>query len=221
MQKNARLQRLLQRIYAAYVHAAFRTTRWERIGFESYEADIARGVPRVLCSWHSRIVYMPHARDWRDHPVHALASAHADARIASADLAARHVQLIEVPTSGASAATLRAAVQALKAGGSLMVPVDGPLGPREVAKPGALVMAGLAGVQVAPITYALRPAIRLHTWDGFILPLPFARGVMAVGDGFVPPARMDEATRDANCLRLAGLISKLTETCEARLRRKR
>jgi len=67
LQKSTRVQGALRRLFAAYVNFVFRTTRWERIGFESYEADIARGIPRVLCCWHERLMFTPYLRDWTDH----------------------------------------------------------------------------------------------------------------------------------------------------------
>lgn len=218
LQKSTRVQTALRRLFAAYVNFVFRTTRWERIGFESYEADIARGIPRVLCCWHERLMFTPYLRDWTDHGLTVMASRHADARIASANLVERGIGLIELETSGDNAKALRDAVGALRAGQSLGVTVDGPMGPARQAKPGALVIAGLAGVQAAPCSFAVRRSIRLGTWDRFVVPLPWSRGVLAVGDGITPPRRMTEDERDAACARLGALIDDLTARCEARLK---
>jgi len=219
VQKSDRVQRVLRRAFAAYVNFAYRTIRWQRIGFESYEADIARGVPRVLCCWHERLIFTPYLRDWADHPLTVMASHHADARIASTNLMERGIGLIELATSGDNAGALREGVKALRAGGSLGITVDGPFGPPRQAKPGAVVIAGLARVQAAPCSFAVRRKIRLRTWDGFVVPLPFTRGVLAVGDGFVPDRRMDDGAMQAACDRLSGLIDDLTADCEARLKR--
>jgi len=220
LRKNERLQSALQRLFSVYVNFVFRNTRWHKIGFESYEADIARGVPRVLCCWHERLFFTPYLRDWSDHPLTIMASRHEDARIASANVVDRGIGLIELATSGDNSAALREAVRALRGGSSLGVTVDGPLGPPRVAKQGALVIAGLAGVQAAPCSYAVRRYVRLPTWDRFILPLPWSHGVLAVGDGFTPPRRMDAAETEAACARLAALIDALTERCDAELARR-
>ncbi|MGS4945419.1 lysophospholipid acyltransferase family protein [Meridianimarinicoccus sp. RP-17] len=219
VQKSTRVQNVLRRLFSAYVNFAFRTIRWERIGFESYEADIARGIPRVLCCWHERLIFTPYLRDWTDHRLTVMASGHADARIASANLVERGIGLIELETSGNKAGALREAVMALRAGGSVGITVDGPFGPARKAKPGALVVAGLAGVQAAPCTYAVSRSIRLGTWDRFVVPLPWSRGVLAVGDGITPPRRMTDAESDAACARLGALIDDLTARCESRLRK--
>lgn len=220
MQKSQRVQNALRKLFSAYVNFAFRTIRWERIGFESYEADIARGVPRVLCCWHERLIFTPYLRTWSDHKLTVMASQHADARIASSNLVERGIGLIELATSGDNSAALRDGVRVLRAGGSLGITVDGPFGPPRQAKPGALVVASLAHVQAAPCTYAVSRKIRLKTWDGFILPMPWSRGVLAVGDGFTPKRRMDAAEMAEACARLSALIDDLTERCEARLRKR-
>lgn len=217
LQKTAAVQTALKRLYSGYVNFVFRTTRWEWIGLESLEADIARGVPRVLCCWHERLIFVTYLRNWADHPFTVLASRHADARIATANMARRGITVIELATSGDNSAALRRAVRAVRAGGSLGVAVDGPLGPARVTKPGALAVAGLAGVDVAPFTYAISRKLRLRTWDSHVLPLPFSRGVLAVGDGFRPPPRLAPADMAAACDRLGTLIDELTTAAEARL----
>jgi lysophospholipid acyltransferase (LPLAT)-like uncharacterized protein len=217
LQKSRRVQGALQKLFSAYVNFVFRTTRWEKIGFESYEADIARGVPRVLCCWHSRLVFTPYLRDWSDHPLTVMASGHADAQIASENLRQRGVEVIELATSGDNTGAMKHAVKCLRKGRSPGITVDGPFGPPEEAKPGALVIAGLAGGQAAPCTYDVSRKIRLGTWAKFVVPLPFGRGVLAVGDGFTPPKRMSPEDMAEAQARLSGLISDLAARAEERL----
>ncbi|WP_424990685.1 lysophospholipid acyltransferase family protein [Fluviibacterium sp. S390] len=220
-QKSRRVQGALQSLFSAYVNFVFRTTRWQKLGFESYEADIARGVPRVLCCWHSRLVFTPYLRDWSDHPLTVMASGHADAQIASENLRQRGVEVIELATSGDNTGAIKHAVKCLRKGRSLGITVDGPFGPPEEAKPGALVIAGLAGVQAAPCTYEVTRKFRLGTWDRFVVPLPFGRGVLAVGDGFTPPKRMSEEEMADAQARLTSLIADLGERAAQRLSEKR
>lgn len=219
LQQSDTVQSLLQRAYSSYIRFAFRTTKWERIGFESYEADIARGVPRVLCCWHEHLAYTTYLRDWSDHPLVVMASKHADAQIATADMTDRGIDVIELATSGDNSGSIRSAVHALKAGKSLGITVDGPLGPRRRVKTGAIVIGGLAGAQVVPCSFAVSRSIRLKTWDQFIVPLPWSRGVLAVGSGFVPPRRSEYKDMREAADRLGAMIDALTETCEKRLAR--
>jgi lysophospholipid acyltransferase (LPLAT)-like uncharacterized protein len=71
---------------------------------------------------------------------------------------------------------------------SPLITPDGPKGPRYVAKNGALMIAQLAGKPILPISFAAKRAWMLRrAWDHFILPYPFTRIVIVVGEPIVVP----------------------------------
>ncbi len=80
----------------------------------------------------------------------------------------------------------------VKEGISAAVTPDGPRGPRFKFKPGALFAARIAGRPVVPIAYAARPAFILKTWDKFVIPVPFGRICMAIGEPYYPGKMSDE-----------------------------
>lgn len=65
---------------------------------------------------------------------------------------------------------------------SPLITPDGPRGPRFDFKPGALFVAQLSEVPIVPLAFAAKPAKVFRTWDKFVLPSPFARIVIAVGE---------------------------------------
>jgi hypothetical protein len=66
--------------------------------------------------------------------------------------------------------------------------VDGPRGPRGVVKSGVVYLASRAGAALIPMSSACVRAWRFRTtWDGFALPRPFSRVVVAAGDPLVVP----------------------------------
>lgn len=88
---------------------------------------------------------------------------------------------------------LRGVHQAIvKEGISPGVTPDGPRGPRFKFKPGAIFAAQISGKPVVPIAYAAKPAFVLDTWDKFVLPVPFGRVTIAVGEPYFPPKRMSD-----------------------------
>jgi lysophospholipid acyltransferase (LPLAT)-like uncharacterized protein len=97
---------------------------------------------------------------------------------------------------------VRGAHQAIvKDGISPAVTPDGPRGPRFKFKPGAIFAGQISGKPVVPLAFAAKPAFVLNTWDKFVLPVPFGRVTIAIGEPFVPPAEMSdeqmaEAQRD-------------------------
>jgi lysophospholipid acyltransferase (LPLAT)-like uncharacterized protein len=85
----------------------------------------------------------------------------------------------------------------VKEGVSPAITPDGPRGPRFVMKPGAVFTGQITGKPVVPIAYAAKPAKMLRTWDKFIIPMPFARICIAIGEPYFAPEALDDAGMEA------------------------
>ncbi len=72
--------------------------------------------------------------------------------------------------------------------------IDGPRGPRYVAKPGPVALARATGVYIQPFYVALHNPWVLRTWDGFMLPRPFSRALVRGARPIQVPADADEET---------------------------
>jgi hypothetical protein len=70
----------------------------------------------------------------------------------------------------------------------LAVTPDGPRGPAEQVKPGALYLAERTGRRMVPIGVAAQPTRALKSWDRFRVPWPFARVLISHGVPFDPAA---------------------------------
>jgi len=77
----------------------------------------------------------------------------------------------------------------LRTDNDLGIAADGPRGPAEVLKPGAAQLGRLSGKAVIPISFSASRSIRFKSWDKFMFPLPFSRGVFVVGE----PVRYEKA----------------------------
>jgi lysophospholipid acyltransferase (LPLAT)-like uncharacterized protein len=80
----------------------------------------------------------------------------------------------------------------VKEGISPTITPDGPRGPRFKMKPGAIFTAQISGKAVVPIAYAASPAVLLKTWDKFVIPWPFARLRIAIGEPYYPARKMTD-----------------------------
>lgn len=94
---------------------------------------------------------------------------------------------------------------------------DGPTGPRQQCKPGALLLSQLSGRPIMPMSFASRRVWRLKTWDRFVLPLPFTRSVLAIGEPIQVPRRLGEEGLEAWQDRLATALGDLYEQARQRL----
>lgn len=87
-------------------------------------------------------------------------------------------------SSRGGAAVLRTMIRFLRASGprKAATVLDGPRGPRFVARPGMLQLARNAGVPFIPLVMSAAPAITLTgTWDHTMIPLPFSRVAVVYG----------------------------------------
>jgi lysophospholipid acyltransferase (LPLAT)-like uncharacterized protein len=92
---------------------------------------------------------------------------------------------------------------------------DGPKGPLYRVQPGVVILASLSGVPIVPATYDMTRKKRLTSWDRFIIPSPFSRGVMVYGDPVFVPKDADEAAREEVRTRLEKTMRLLNEKAAA------
>jgi lysophospholipid acyltransferase (LPLAT)-like uncharacterized protein len=128
--------------------------------------------PTVYAFWHEGLLSCA----WR---FRGLGIAILISRSFDGELIARTVEklgfvAVRGSSSRGGAVGLRGMVDAYEAGRICAFTVDGPKGPRRVAKPGAVQLATLAGADWIGCFHA-EPvrAWRLGSWDRFAVPLPF------------------------------------------------
>lgn len=163
------------------------TLRLQVVGIDPLR-ELWRGDrPLIYAVWHGRILMVPWAnarlrRAVGARPVTVLASRSRDGELVSAFVRRFGLATVRGSSSRAGASGLRQLARAVSAGHDVAVVPDGPRGPRLTLQPGIVTLAVLTGAPVVPVAFAARPARRLRSWDEFLVPLPFGRGVLAFGE---------------------------------------
>jgi lysophospholipid acyltransferase (LPLAT)-like uncharacterized protein len=81
----------------------------------------------------------------------------------------------------------------VKNGGGVAFTIDGPRGPRFVAKRGPVLLARTTGVAITAFYVAMEKAWVINTWDAMMIPRPFSHAFVRVARKiFVPPDASDE-----------------------------
>jgi lysophospholipid acyltransferase (LPLAT)-like uncharacterized protein len=187
---------------ASLVSALLSTTRVLRIGTENFERFRQRGTPVIFVFWHGNLLPLVHYH--RDERIVVLVSEHADGERTARILAHRGFGTVRGSSTRGGVRGLRALVRAARAGRDLALTPDGPRGPRGELKPGALAVARMTGLPIVPLAVAASPAWRLQSWDGFMIPKPFAR----VRIEYLPPRLIG---RDAGREEIEALAATLGE----------
>jgi lysophospholipid acyltransferase (LPLAT)-like uncharacterized protein len=92
--------------------------------------------------------------------------------------------------------------------------LDGPRGPKGVAKKGMLLLSMIAQVPLLPIMVSAYPAITLkNTWDKTILPLPFSKVIVMYKAPWRPPRRMPAAEVESFRQDVEACLNQMLSEC--------
>jgi lysophospholipid acyltransferase (LPLAT)-like uncharacterized protein len=183
----------------ALIQFFWRTCRIVRVeGKEHIEQRVLHGKPVVICYWHRhQLLCWSYLRKLIDRGARIgwLISASVDGEAIS-DIARRMGGGIVIrgsTTSGGAEALRNMCKAIMRDGVSPGTTPDGPYGPRSEFKPGIVKVAQLSGAPLMPLAYYANRAWVLKTWDRFVIPKPFCRVVIAVGQPVDVPRRLDDA----------------------------
>ena len=157
---------------AGLVRLLAATWRYRIHGWEHVVAARATGRPVIYILWHSRILPLLYHR--RGEGLALLISRHRDGGYL-AELSERWgYRVVRGSSKRGGEVGLLGLVRALKSGGEVALTPDGPRGPTERMKPGALAAAQHANALVVPSGARASSAWWIQSWDRFCVPRPFA-----------------------------------------------
>ncbi len=126
-------------------------------------------------------------------------------------------EVIRGSSSHTGARALRDYYQALaQAGVSPAITPDGPKGPPWRFKPGAVLLAQMSQRPIIPMAYAASRAWKIK-WDRFIIPKPFSRVAIVIGEPVYIPKGLDAAGLDRHQTEMAGRLKLLYLQAKAAL----
>lgn len=217
-------------LFSSYLKLALGTTRWRREGQDSADQVWSAGGGAVLCFWHGRISLSP--ASWPQgggrQAMHALIS-----RSGDGEFIAQTVGRLGFPSVRGSrdpkrkgeaekggAAALRDMLRLLRAGEAVAVTPDGPSGPAEVMGEGPVLLSRMGGgAPVLLAGLAVRPCLRLRSWDQAVFPLPFGRGAIVYDGPVRAPRDLDASGVEALRREWTARLVAATEGAEAMLKR--
>lgn len=106
----------------------------------------------------------------------------------------------------------------LVSGHSVVVTPDGPRGPKQVAQAGAIFLARISGKPIVPFAFDVDRKWVLNSWDNFIIPKPFAKGVFILGKEIFVPEDADEMLLEQKRKELEAEINRLMQEAGAACR---
>jgi len=137
----------------------------------------------IAALWHNRLLLISFVlkKFLPQRPGAGLISASRDGDLI-ADLTQRFgFEVVRGSSSRLGASALRELENVFASGRDVLITPDGPRGPAYQLGPGIVFLAQRTGAAVVPINMEFSSCWRVNSWDGFILPRPFARVRVILG----------------------------------------
>jgi hypothetical protein len=194
--KDRFLIRAADLVFFSLIKALGHTVRFEVEGWENWEAASREGSLPIYTFWHNRVFLSTYF--WQKRRIVVMTS-----RSFDGEYIARFIQRFGYgaargsSTRGATGAAIEM-VRLMRAGCSTGFTIDGPKGPRYVAKMGAVLLAKKTGHPILPFTItAARFWEVKKSWDGFHVPKPFTRARVEIAAPiFVAPDAKKEELKE-------------------------
>ncbi len=201
--------------WAGYFAILFigRTLRWEVIGWPNWEAARKNGKGLIYTFWHREIFAATWF--WRKRGIVVMTSRNFDG-----EYIARIIQLHGYGASRGSSSrgawrALGEMIRSHRQGLDTAFTIDGPRGPRFVAKRGSVLLAKATGASILCFHAAARRRfIFRKSWDQTEFPLPFSRAAVFIAPPIVVPRDASESLMDAKLQEVQASLEELRARAE-------
>ncbi len=167
-----------------------RTLKWKVCDWKNLEEVHSGGRRYIGVFWHNRILMTSYF--FRDRNIVAMISRNRDGEYIAR--VSRRLGFGAARGSGSrgSRGAVVELLRSLKQERDVFVTLDGPRGPRYIAKPGAAYIARKSGHPIVPFTISAEKTWILPSWDGFMIPKPFSRALVLIGTPIEVPVGTEE-----------------------------
>ncbi|HEV7731748.1 MAG TPA: lysophospholipid acyltransferase family protein [Candidatus Binatia bacterium] len=208
------LRWIVPRIFFAYSYLLFRSCRITYVAKHHENHFLDQGLPVLFAGFHEGMLYLPY--HFRDRDGVVMVSASRDGDLIADTMALFGLRAARGSSTRGGRAALDAMadeINATRCSGGIIV--DGPRGPALIAKMGAITLGAATGLPVVPGAWWARRALRLKSWDGTIIPLPFTRMVFAFEPALEVPPDASPAVREAMRDELTARLARARATAQA------
>jgi len=169
--------------------------------------------PMILAFWHSCI--FPATYIWRGLQIRVMSSDSFDGEWTGRIIRKFGFVKMRGSSSRGAVRALLGMRRELEQGWAVAFTIDGPRGPRFVAKPGPVLLARATGAPMVAFHIAVEKAWILNTWDRSMIPKPFSRALLRVSRQIVVPKDADDSQKERFHAELQAGLERVREFAEA------
>jgi lysophospholipid acyltransferase (LPLAT)-like uncharacterized protein len=168
-----------------------RTVRFSVEGWEHWEAASAGARQPIYAFWHNRVFLATYF--FRRRGIVVMTSQSFDGEYIARFIQRFGYGAARGSSSRGAVGALVEMVKLVRQGRPAGFTIDGPRGPRRVAKMGAVLLAKKTGAPVLPFTVNAERYYAAPSWDKLQLPYPFTRARVLIAPPIRVPPDADEA----------------------------
>lgn len=183
------------------------TIRFEKTGWENFEAIKAAGKIPIYSFWHDRII--PGTYFFREHGIIVLSSSSFDSEYTARCIQRLGFGIVKGSSSRGGAQALVKMIRMMKSGFEMAFTIDGPRGPRYKAKSGPIILAKKTGNPLMPFVIECEDYWTLKSWDRLQIPKPFTRANLIIGEPIYVESRARDKELEAKIVELQTSLDEL------------
>jgi hypothetical protein len=186
----------------------------------SFEEGAPAGLetrPMVLSFWHNCV--FPAIYIWRNLGIRVMSSDSFDGEYTGRIIRKFGFVKVRGSSSRGAVRALLGMRKVLEQDWPVAFTIDGPRGPRYIAKPGPVLLSRATGVPMVAFHIAVKNAWILKTWDGCMIPKPFSTALMRVSRQIAVPAKADDIQTTNSHRELQSSLDRVREFAEANVQR--
>ena len=184
-----------------------KTIRFETSGWENFDQIADSGEIPVYATWHNRI--FPSVYFLRNRRIVVMTSQSFDGEYIARFIQRFGFGAVRGSSTRGGIGALAAMIRLTKKGFPMCFTVDGPKGPRYVAKTGAVLLAKKTGNPVLPFLVESDKFWTINSWDKLQIPKPFTRAKVYFAAPIYVSKNADEKEIHTKCRELQNKLDEL------------
>ncbi len=183
-------KRVLPRLASLVVNGLMRTTRLKVVNRETPDYFMAnRDKTAIFCFWHGKIIPLYHT--YRRKGIYILISQHRDGELIARMVECNGYKPVRGSSTRGGSRSVKEMLKIAREGNIITITPDGPKGPKQKLKEGAVFLAQMTGAPLYPIGIGLSKCWQARDWSGIQIPKPFSRTVIYFGREFRVPRKIE------------------------------
>ncbi len=201
--------RLADLMFYVLIGLIGKTIRFERDGWENFEAIERSGKQPIYAFWHNRIFLATYY--FKNRGIVVITSQSFDGEYIARFIQRFGFGAVRGSSTRGGIGALIEMIRLMKKGLPMGFSVDGPKGPKYVAKTGACLLAKKTGNPIMPFMVEAEKYWTIKSWDHLQIPKPFSRARVYIAESFT----VEKSASDAEIERARDILqAKLDDLVE-------